>query len=325
MSNDTDRLEREAELHRSSLDSTFDAIRNRLSVGQIVDELTDYLKEGQGADAVKNLGRQVRDNPLAVGLVGAGLAWLFMGNGTRTGPEDRLRYPGYPEGDAAGSLHRSPSGMQPAAPGSSAPDDAGSGIAARAADAAGTATDAAADAYTGGVEALKDAGRSISDTAGSAWDATVGGMHDASATGADAANSVMEGARAAGRRAYRSGARVQRSIGGLIQDEPLVFGAVALAIGAAVGAMLPATRAEDEWMGESRDRLRDEAYSRGQEGLEAATAVAEKAYGAASHAAGKTEPEIGDDAETVIEKSAEAARSDRDEAKEAPATEGLPR
>ena len=72
MSSDTDRLEREAETHRSNLDSTFDAIRDRLSVGQIVDEFSGYLKEGQGADTVKNLGRQVRDNPLALGLVGAG-------------------------------------------------------------------------------------------------------------------------------------------------------------------------------------------------------------------------------------------------------------
>ena len=320
MSNDTDRLEREAESQRASLDSTFDAIRNRLSVGQIVDELTGYLKEGQGADAVKNLGRQVRDNPLAVGLVGAGLAWLFMGNGTRAEPADRLQYAGYPRGNGSGSLHRSPQDMQPAA------GSAGSGVATRAADAAGTATDAAADAFTGGAEALKNAGRSMSDTAGAAWESTVGGMHDASAAGADAGSSVMEGARAAGRRAYRSGARVQRSIGSLIQDEPLVFGAVALAVGAAVGAMLPATRTEDEWMGETRDQLRDEAYSRGQEGLEQATSVAEKAYEAARDAAGNERPgPAGDDAQPVIEKFAEAEASNRDAEQEASTTDGLRR
>src|SRR3546814_14359909 len=54
-----------------------------MSVGQIVDEVSRYVKDGQGADMARNFGRQVRDNPLALALVGAGMAWLMVGQGAR--------------------------------------------------------------------------------------------------------------------------------------------------------------------------------------------------------------------------------------------------
>jgi hypothetical protein len=83
MSNETDRLEREAELHRRRLDSTLAEIESKFSPGAIVDELSGYLRDGQGATMVRNLNRQVRDNPLALGVIGAGVAWLLMGKGVR--------------------------------------------------------------------------------------------------------------------------------------------------------------------------------------------------------------------------------------------------
>ena len=57
-------------------------------------------------------------------------------------------------------------------------------------------------------------------------------------------------------------ARVRRG-GELAADyyarQPLVFGALALALGAAIGAGLPHTRKEDELLGAHRDSLMDEA------------------------------------------------------------------
>jgi hypothetical protein len=43
------------------------------------------------------------------------------------------------------------------------------------------------------------------------------------------------------------------------QDNPLTVGTVTLAIGAAVALSLPRTQKEDQWLGESRDRLVDQA------------------------------------------------------------------
>src|SRR3546814_16683614 len=47
------------------------------------DEGSGYGKGGQGADMAGKFGRQVRDNPLALALVGAGRAWLMVGQGAR--------------------------------------------------------------------------------------------------------------------------------------------------------------------------------------------------------------------------------------------------
>jgi len=83
MSTETERLAQEAEQRRSSLDQTLDSLKEKFSPGQIVDEVASYVRSGQGAEMVQNLNRQVRDNPLALGLIGAGAAWLLLGQGVR--------------------------------------------------------------------------------------------------------------------------------------------------------------------------------------------------------------------------------------------------
>jgi len=62
--------------------------------------------------------------------------------------------------------------------------------------------------------------------------------------------------------------QVQRARGRLetmIDENPLAMGAVALAVGAAIGMMLPGTRHEDRIMGETRDRLMHRAEEMAEE------------------------------------------------------------
>ena len=345
---DTDRLEKEAEAHRSNLDSTFDAIRDRLSVGQIVDEFSGYLKEGQGADTVKNLGKQVRDNPLALGLVGAGLAWLFLGEGTRAkthDASDRLtrwredreydRFDeAFPPSDRGGSVDNGhPSYRRPAVSSgsttrsaSSSVNTSGPGIGDRVSGAASAMGEAGSRAASSMSDTVSEASHSISDAVGSAADATRRGMNDAADAISSAGSSAFDGARRSGRQAYRAGSRAQRNIADLIHDEPLVFGAVAVAIGAAIGAMLPATRQEDEWMGDTRDQLRDEVYEQGRDTLHKAEHVTEKAYDAASETAedkGLKPDTAGAGSQTVAEKVADVAKAAGDTAKDEARKEGL--
>ncbi|MBA3611858.1 MAG: hypothetical protein H0W49_02870 [Nitrospirales bacterium] len=47
----------------------------------------------------------------------------------------------------------------------------------------------------------------------------------------------------------------------LVDSNPLAVGAVMLALGTAVAAALPGTRKEDQWMGESRDKITDAVKS----------------------------------------------------------------
>jgi hypothetical protein len=360
MSDDTNRLENEAETHRARLDSTLDELRGRLSVGQIVDELSGYVREGQGADAMNNFGRQVRDNPLALGLVGAGLAWLFLGDGVRSeGHRLTKRYgdwrddrayddfeeafpPGsgpargvpagyprptevYPQGTGrpvAGTSGGSMSGAAHSA-GNAASSAAGkvggaaSSAAHGASSAAGSVKSGAANLASSASDAASRAGSAASGAAGSAADAMRRASHDATDAASHAGSAAWESARHAGEYAYRSGRRARRTLLDAMQDEPLVFGALALAIGAAVGAALPPTRREDELMGDARDRVRDQAYSYGRDTLHRAEHVAEAAYDAASKEADakglKPDPKSG---ETLAEKASSVARAAGEAAKD---------
>jgi hypothetical protein len=52
-----------------------------------------------------------------------------------------------------------------------------------------------------------------------------------------------------------------------MRDNPLALGAVAIAIGAAIGLSLPHTDVEDEWMGESKERLIHRAEGAAEEAI----------------------------------------------------------
>jgi ElaB/YqjD/DUF883 family membrane-anchored ribosome-binding protein len=73
-------IQREIELQRSRVENTIDQIQERLSPGQLVDELLSYTKSG-GADFAASLGRSAAANPLPVALLGVSLAWLIAGPG----------------------------------------------------------------------------------------------------------------------------------------------------------------------------------------------------------------------------------------------------
>ncbi|WP_114395117.1 hypothetical protein [Oleisolibacter albus] len=74
----------------------------------------------------------------------------------------------------------------------------------------------------------------------------------------------------------------------MVEDHPLMAGIMGLALGAAIGATLPSTRTEDEWLGAYRDRLLDEAWHQGQDTLDRASAVARDATQAGVQAARDT-------------------------------------
>lgn len=355
MSNDTDRLENEAESHRSRVDSTLDELRDRFSVGQIVDEVSSYLKEGQGSDMARNLGRQVRDNPLALGLIGAGIAWLFTGDSARAeGRHLRGRYDQWRDdreydrsdeafplgsepvvGSQAGAYDPSTRGTAPVSPrpspypvtgGASRPSIGD-------ADASGSSgpgmTDkakaAASSAGTSVSDAASRAGSAISGAAGSARDTAARLGSDASDAAWRAEEAAARRAREAGRGIYRAGRGARRTFLDTLYEEPLIMGGVALALGAAVGAALPSTRREDELMGSARDKMRDEAYAYGQDTVERAGHVAEKAYEAASEEADKKGlmPKGGAGGETLAEKASDVAKTAAGAAKSEAKKEGL--
>jgi len=68
--------------------------------------------------------------------------------------------------------------------------------------------------------------------------------------------------------------QVQENAGRVVQENPLAAGAIALAVGAAVGMALPTTRPEHEIMGQARDSLIGRAESAASEAMNQAEASA---------------------------------------------------
>jgi ElaB/YqjD/DUF883 family membrane-anchored ribosome-binding protein len=59
--------------------------------------------------------------------------------------------------------------------------------------------------------------------------------------------------------------RAREGFDNLLEDQPLILGALGVALGAVIGAMLPATEQEDRLFGPLRDKTMSEVKQRGQE------------------------------------------------------------
>jgi Protein of unknown function (DUF3618) len=83
MTRQSEQLEREAEETRALLSGTLDELAARITPGQVLDQIIDYARDGPAAEFLRNLGKEIRENPLPVILIGLGIAWL-MTSGSRS-------------------------------------------------------------------------------------------------------------------------------------------------------------------------------------------------------------------------------------------------
>jgi hypothetical protein len=323
-------LEREVEAQRAQVEDTLDSLQERLSPGQMMDQLFDYAKNGNGAEFTRNLGRSVRDNPLPVALMGVGIAWLMLGgaNGgsARSRYRDDDRYLDDWDDDdwddrfAADEYDIS---SRPVSFGTTSQARGGSaGTYGDTTDSGKTMSEKAGDATEGVKDRLGAAGAALRDKGERAGAAIRGTGERAGAALRDTGDAASRYGRGFRRRARhygdqasesagRYGRRARRSFLDTLEEQPLVLGAIGIAIGAALGAALPPTEREDELMGESRDELKHRAETVAREQGEKAREVANAAYGAAKEETGssldaskKKAADIADAAKTAAQREA---------------------
>jgi uncharacterized protein DUF3618 len=78
MESQSEQFEREAEETRWQLAGTLEELRDRMTPGRVVDQVVDYTRDGPAAEFLRNLGREVRENPMPLVLIGIGIAWLMV-------------------------------------------------------------------------------------------------------------------------------------------------------------------------------------------------------------------------------------------------------
>lgn len=246
-------IEDEIARTRSEMTDTLTAIERKLSPQQIMDQAVDTMREFL-SDRTR-IAQMVRDNPIPLTLIGLGLGWMAVtaATGSSGRASARSRYGSYEAMEGVSPAWGGDETGAGYAPGVESPSygTAGSaeyaGAAAGAAGAAGQARDAVREAAQRTRGRVSDWGRQARASAGQAADRT----RDA------------------------------------FQDHPLTMGVVALAVGAAVGAMLPRSRMEAETLGETAGELARQARETGAELAQKAGRVAERAVQGAREEGGK--------------------------------------
>lgn len=281
---DTEHIKARIEETRNQMGDTIDAIQERLSFANISEQVSETVglaiesaKDtaydatiGKVVNFMKNFGdevthsgafRTVRSNPVPFALIGLGtglLAYQALRGGqgsSRTG-NGRGGRRVYDRGEGERSTF------------DSARESVG---------------DAASRAYEGVAGKAGTALESVGNVAGSALESVSGAVTNAYTGAGYVAHRAYE-------RAGEYGIAAHEKYDEYLEENPLALGAVALAVGAAVGFAIPSTQYEGKLMGEARENLMLRAQ-------DAAGSLVDKAKQAATEA-GQT---IKDEARSLTE------------------------
>lgn len=271
-------IESDIQRTRADFSSTIEAIQHKLSPSEMMDHAKGYaLSTTPGAFSV-NLINTIRDNPIPVALIGIGITWLMKAD--RRGPRHAAGYDagrrspyyddmgtayedefaaGYGTAGygASGTDSGSSDGMMQRA--ASRTSDAARGIRSKAGE-VGQRLSSSASSMT---DRLSSTASSMTDRLSSTASSLSGRMQQ---TGQSARSRMQESAQTAQermsemtRRSQEQLGRARQRAGQLIEEQPLVLGALGVAVGAMLGATLPRTQRENELMGEVRDDLLERA------------------------------------------------------------------
>lgn len=301
---DADELEREAEAARARLSETADQLKARMSPGQMMDEVLTQFRGGDGSQMLENLRTQARDNPMALALIGSGLAWLMMGSGPSAASRPQASSPApRPQGSSAGL--RPQGGFT--APGqdfsasrsqdfSSASDGGATYLRQSPTGSGEDGSSSGSGVVEGAADALASARQALGDRWEDAKESVGQVAQDLRSAGSDALGSLRQGAEATGRMgqdvraagqeklaglghgAADLGHQARRTLADVLEREPLVIGALGLAVGAAIGALLPASEIERQHLGSTGEALRDKAGALLDRGVTAAKDAAAEVY-----------------------------------------------
>ncbi|MET3584452.1 hypothetical protein ABID21_000547 [Pseudorhizobium tarimense] len=310
-SSDTKRaeeLEHEIAQDRLRIEERMDAIQAKMSPGQILDEAIQYAKSSGGSEYISNLGNAMKTNPIPVALMGISMAWLMANPGaTRRTEEVQYHDDEYPLAQVTGTVRRvGPVKHDGESRYSHFTDEAGKRYRALTDESgrrAGHFMDEAGKTYRGFADATGRQVHDIRDEAGRLFDEASGWIsktwRQMGSSASRAGSSVMGGARSVGNSArsvgnsaMSMGSSVRGQAGHLndtiarqFQDQPLIGGALAFALGAAIGAALPNTRRENEALGETAEGVRKQMAGEASKAMHKVEEAAADVYDRASNVA----------------------------------------
>ena len=271
-STEQDRIENDLARTRVRMDNRLDALQERLSPGQILDDLMGYFRSSEGGDFARNLMDDIRGNPLPAALTGIGLTWLMASNPR---PQRASGTDAMAAGDTPADTAPSPAIPARPAPMSSGPEhlsaasgewkkhlaleqsirDAEAAVVRQAdeTEAAYQARRHEAKAKTLGVARQTDDteetfSKRVGDALAAAQDSVTEAWDELANKASAATQTVNQTLQQSGNQMVL-GAQAAQKIGSnliaTITDNPVLLGAVGLAIGALLGALVPQSDQEE--------------------------------------------------------------------------------
>jgi ElaB/YqjD/DUF883 family membrane-anchored ribosome-binding protein len=231
-------LEREIDQTRANMDQTLGALERKLSPGQLLDQAMEFAREN-GGELANNFGRAVKENPVPALLTAVGIAWM-VASSNRSKPsvaddyDDRYVRNDFDTVGFDEAVHEGDAG------------DEKEGL-----------TEKAQRLKASAEGTLSEAGHRVKSAAERTRQKLAGTKHTVSA-----------GLRRTSGTAQVQSQRVRDNFNSLLTEQPLLLGALGIAVGAAIGAALPATEQEDRLFGSARDKTLSEAKQRGTESYE---------------------------------------------------------
>lgn len=307
-------IQREIHDTQQRLSRTMEEIQNRLAPNRLKDQVMQMFRNDDH-DGGSGMTDTVRDNALPLAMIGLGLGWLMWsatGNSSSSSSQSsgrlsrardwtggRIDEARQRMQHAGESLRRRAEEMRGSHDSSNLPDQRRTAYG----DpyAAGTASRAGAygQDYPGEYH-YRPAGRA---------DESSHGYGDAAR---DRARQYSGQARQYGRAASRQAKEGYQSFWHLVDDHPMLAGMMGFAAGAALGAAIPSSRYEDEWIGEYSDTVWDRGRHYGEDFAERAGDVARHAAEAGYEAARDT---VSEEAPSVVGEGSESG-NDRDRSRE---------
>jgi hypothetical protein len=237
-------VEREVEATRGQIDRTVEALKDKMQPKELFEEATRVMG-GASNKVLTTVVEQAKENPIPIALIGVGIAWWALGQRKSSRTFDPY---------AAANYYDTYEGY-----------DEDDGVGRRLKRKATAAVTTAKFKTSAAVDKAKD-GLATARTG--------------AADGVETMKGRVAGLTGAAReKVGAAGQQVQAKYQETLDTEPLILGAIALAVGAAIGASIPASRAENRLIGPHRDRIVGRGKDAARTGLDEARSVAERAYG----------------------------------------------
>lgn len=270
---DTEQIKARIEETRSQMGETIDAIQDRLSFANISEQVSETVSNaietakdtaydatiGKAVNFMKDVGdgvtssgafKTAKNNPFPLALIGIGTGLLVY--------QAYAKKSSY-RGSNGGNYGRRLADGRDRTTGESTFDSARQSIG----NVAGKAYDGISDTATSALD-------TVANVAGSAYEGVAGKLSTAYTGAGDLAHRAYD-------RAGEYGTMAHEKYDEYLEENPLALGAIALAVGAAVGLSIPSTNYEGRLMGEARENLVQKAQ-------DAAGTLVDKAKQVASEA-----------------------------------------